>query len=114
MMIFGFVCVALSVGLCIAFASLCLRPARRIRALAAHSPGRDLPFVATGASDSLAAIRAAAIEFESAKRRLGAAALSMDAALASIAAYSRQVAIVSVVVDSALAFIVPRLRGMLE
>jgi hypothetical protein len=113
MTIFGIVCVALGVVSCIAFASLCVRPALRVRSLAAPSAGRDLTSVAAGASGSLASIRATSVEFELAKQRLGVAAGSMDAAFASIAAYSRQVAIVSVVVDSALEFVVPRLRGML-
>ena len=114
MMLFGIVCVGIGVVSCIAFGCLCIRPALRVRALASPSPGRDLTSVAAGATGSVAAIRAATVEFESAKRRLGVAAVSMDAAFASIAAYSRQVAIVSVVVDSALEFVVPRLRGMLE
>jgi len=114
MMMFGIVCIAFGVLSCIVFASLCVRPAMRVRALASPSPGLDLTSVAAGASGSLASIRIAAVEFGTAKRRLGAAAVSMDAAFASIAAYARQVAIVSVVVDSVLEFVVPRLRGMLD
>lgn len=113
MIIFGIICAALGVVSCIAFAGLCVRPALRVRALASRLPGRGLASAAAGANGSIASMRAAAVEFESAKRRLGVAAVSMDAAFGSIATYSRQVAIVAVVVDSALEFIVPRLRGML-
>ena len=113
MMIFAIACVAVGLVSCIVFACLCIRPALRVRALASPSPGRDLTSMTAGASDAFASVGAAALEFESAKRRLGAAAASMDAAFASIAAYSRQIAIVSMVVDRVLEFVVPRLRGML-
>jgi hypothetical protein len=114
MMIVFVICASIGVISCIVFGALCVRPALRIRALVHPSAGRPLSSVSTEANASFATLSAAAVEFESANRRFGAAAASMDAAFASIGAYVRQVAIIAVVVDSILELVVPRLRGMME
>jgi len=114
MMIAFIVCASIGVISCIAFGGLCVRPALRIRALVHPSAGRALSSVSADANRSFALLRAASVEFDSANRRFGAAAASIDAAFASIAVYVRHVAIIAVVVDSILDLVVPRLRGMLE
>ena len=106
-------CAAISALSCIIFALLCIRPALRMRSVVVRLQSNPALLAAIAAQDSSQALASAALTFEPAARRLGAAGLAIEDALASVVGYTNQVAVTASVVESLLGFIVPRLRGML-
>jgi hypothetical protein len=106
-------CVVTGALSCIIFASLCIRPAFRIRALVRKLESHPAMRAMIDAQDSGQAIVSAAALSEAAGRRIEAAVASIADAMVSVAGYAGQVSATATVVDSLLGLVVPRLRGML-
>jgi len=99
---------------CLICAALCIGPALRLRTVAMRLANHPTLRTVESASDSLQAFAVAGSRLEDARHRFGTAAVTINAAAASVGAYASQVAVMAVVVDSALDLLVPRLRGMIE
>jgi hypothetical protein len=99
---------------CLIFAAICIRPALRLRTVTLRLSNHPTLRTIEAASDSLQAFAIAGSRLEDASHRFETAAVQINAAAASVGAYASQVAVMAVVVDSALELLVPRLRGMLE
>ncbi|HEY7981824.1 MAG TPA: hypothetical protein VID19_10110 [Candidatus Eremiobacteraceae bacterium] len=106
-------CAVIGAISCIIFALTCIRPALRLRGLMQRLQAHPVVQAALDARDASQSIASAAASFEPASRKIKIAAASIADAMASVAGYASQVAEASVVVDSMLGFVVPRLRGML-
>lgn len=99
---------------CLIFAALCIRPALRLRALAIRLAKHPSFVAVEAAGNSLQSFAVAGTRLDKATRRFETAALTINDAANAVGAYASQVAIMAVVVDSALELLVPRLRGMVE
>ncbi len=106
-------CAAIGALSCIIFALMCIPPANRMRSAVVRLQSNPALLAAIAAQDSGQTLESAAITFEPAARRLGAAGLAIENALASVAGYTNQVAVTASLVESLLGLVVPRLRGML-
>jgi len=99
---------------CLIFAALCIRPALRLRTVTIRLANHPTLRTIEAARDSLEAFAVAGSRLEDASHRFGMAAVEINSASAAIGAYASQVAVMAIVVDSALDLLVPRLRGMLD
>lgn len=99
---------------CLIFAALCIRPALRLRTLTIKLANHPTLRTLEAASDSLQVFAVAGSRLGDVSQRFETAAVEINAAAASVGAYASQVAVMAVVVDSALELLVPRLRGMLD
>ena len=107
------VCAVIAALSSIIFASMCVRPALRLRGVIERLQSNPALLAAIRAQESSRSIASAAATIEPAARRLGAAGVSIANALVSIAGFRSQVAATADVVESLLGLVVPRLRGML-
>jgi hypothetical protein len=114
MSLFAIVCLVVAAIAVIIFASLCLRPALRARTVVLRLQTLPALAVTHGAGEIIRSMSVASARFETANRRFAASAVSIDSALASVGGYAAQVAAMSMVIDSLLEFLVPRLRGMTQ
>ena len=99
---------------CVIFAALCVRPALRLRTVTIKLANHPTLRTIEAASESLDAFAVAGNRLGDVSQRFETAAVEISAAVASVGAYASQVAVMAVVVDSALELLVPRLRGMLR
>jgi cytochrome c biogenesis protein CcdA len=103
-------CLAVGFVACVISASLCIRPAMKVRALVLSSANHPAVQVVQNAGRSFASFAEIAARLEAANRSFDAAAVSIDSALTSVGAYASQVATMAIVVDGLLELVVPRLR----
>jgi hypothetical protein len=109
----GIACVVIGSLTCVIFASLCIRPSFRLRALVRRLKTHPALRAALDAQELGQAMTSAAEHFEQAGQRIEAAVASIADAMVSIAGYIDQMTATAAVVDSLLGLVVPRLRGML-
>ena len=109
----GIACVVIGALTCVIFASLCIRPSFRLRALNRRLATHPALRSAIDAQVSSQAMNSAIAHFEQACRSIEAAVASIADAMVSVAGYVDQMTATAAVVDSLLGLVVPRLRGML-